>query len=133
VSVKENIELVRRGFDAFVAGNMEWLNEHFHENIVWHVPGHNVLSGAHQGREQVLAMFIKSVQLALPEFEIHDVLGSEDHIVVLATFHWRRQDNGETFDDHNVSVFHVENEKALEVWNIQEDPGGFDAFIASAS
>ena len=31
---KEDIELVRTGDDAFVAGDMEWLNEHLHENVV---------------------------------------------------------------------------------------------------
>ena len=30
---KEDIELVRTGYDAFVAGDMEWLNEHLHENV----------------------------------------------------------------------------------------------------
>src|SRR5438874_1599311 len=52
-----NAELVRRGYDAFIAGDMEWLNEHLHENVVWHEPGNNFLSGDVRGRDEVLAHF----------------------------------------------------------------------------
>ena len=61
---------------AFVAGDMEWLNEHLHENIVWHAAGRSSLAGEFRGREQVLASFAKSVQIAMPAFEIHDVAGA---------------------------------------------------------
>jgi len=133
VSVQENIELVRRGFDAFIAGDMVWLNEHLHENIVWHVPGHSPLSGTYQGREEVLGFFARSVSMALPEFDIHDVVGSEEHTVVLTNIVWRRQDNGESFDDREVFVFHVDGDQAIEVWIFSEDQSGFDAFIAGAA
>jgi hypothetical protein len=31
---KEDVELVRTGYSAFVAGDMEWLNEHRHVKAV---------------------------------------------------------------------------------------------------
>ena len=129
MAAEDDVELVRRGFEAFIAGDMVGLNEHLHENIVWHTPGHNVLSGDHRGRESVLAFFAKSVQIALPEFDIHDVVGSEDHVVALLTVRWRRNDNGESFEDHGVTVFHVADEQALEVWNLQEHQSEFDQFL----
>ena len=27
-----NAELVRKGYDAFIAGDIEWMNEHLHDN-----------------------------------------------------------------------------------------------------
>jgi len=133
VSAKEDVDLVRRGYEAFIAGDMVWLNEHFHENIVWHTPGHNVLSGTYRGRENVLAFLLRTVKIALPEFDFHDFLGSEDHVVVLANITWRRQDNEETFTDHTVTIYHLDGERAIEVWFLQEDQDGFDQFVAGAT
>jgi hypothetical protein len=130
VAAQDDIDLVRKGFEAFIAGDMVWLNEHLHENIVWHVPGHNVLSGDHRGRENVLAFFIKGVQIAIPELDIHDVVGSEDHVVAIQTVRWRRNDNAETFEDHAVTVFHVADEQAIEVWALLEHQQEFDQFLA---
>ncbi|HKI29325.1 MAG TPA: nuclear transport factor 2 family protein [Actinomycetota bacterium] len=94
---KEDIELVRTGYNAFVAGDMEWLNEHLHANVVWHAAGRSSLAGDYRGREEVLASFANSVQIAMPEFEIHDVAAGEDHVVTVLDVTWRRPDGG-TFE-----------------------------------
>jgi hypothetical protein len=67
---EEDIELVRTGYSAFVAGDKEWLNEHLHVNVVWHAAGKGSRAGEYRGREEVLASFANSVQIATPEFEI---------------------------------------------------------------
>jgi uncharacterized protein len=130
---QEDADLVRRGYDAFIAGDMEWMNEHLDENIVWHVPGKNVLAGDYRGRENVLAFFAKSVQIALPEFDVHDVLGSEDHVVALLTISWKRNDTGATHRSRAVQVFHVQTPRALEVWTMDEDQAAVDAFLEGAA
>ncbi|HEY2667029.1 MAG TPA: nuclear transport factor 2 family protein [Actinomycetota bacterium] len=133
MSVKDDVELVRRGYEAFIAGDMVWLDEHLHRNVVWHVPGHSVLSGTHQGRDAVVAFLIKMVKIALPEFDFHDILGTEDHVVVLANITWRRQDNGETFSGRTATVFHLDAGRVIEVWALDEDPEGFDTFVEGAA
>jgi ketosteroid isomerase-like protein len=112
---------------------MEWMNEHLHENVVWHAPGNNALSGDHKGREAVLAYFAKSVQIALPEFDIHDVVASDDHVVALLSIKWRHADSDKTFDDRNTQIFHVAGGQALEVWTMADDLAGFDKFIGRGS
>lgn len=129
MGAQEDIELVRKGYEAFIAGDLEWMNEHLHENVVWHSPGNNVLSGDYRGRESVLAFFAKSVQVALPEFNMHDIVASDDHVVALFSINWRRNDNGETFEGRVAQVFHIENGQALEVWTMAEDQAGFDKFL----
>ena len=129
---KEDIELVRTGYDAFVAGDMEWLNEHLHENVVWHAAGRSSLAGEYRGREEVLAFFAKSVQVARPAFEIHDVAGGEDHVVTVLDVTWRLPDGG-TFESKAVQVFHVGGGKVLESWFIPQDQAGLDAFLEGAS
>ena len=132
MGVKEDAELVRHGYEAFIAGDMEWLNTHLHENVVWHVPGHNVLSGDHRGRENVLAFFAKSVQIAIPEFDIHDIVASDDHVVAILTTQWRRNDSQATLEGKTVQVFHLDGEQAIEVWTLLEDPSRFDEFLEGA-
>ena len=133
MSAQEDADLVRKGYDAFIAGDMVFLNEHLHENVVWHAPGTNLLSGDHKGREAVLAFFARSVQIALPEFQIHDIVASDDHVVGLLTITWRRNDNNETFVDHVSQVFHLDGGQVLEVWTMSEDLAGFDRFLEGAS
>lgn len=130
---QEDAELVRKGYEAFIAADMEWLNEHLHENVVWHVPGHNVLSGDYKGRDPVLAFFAKSVQIALPEFDIHDVVASDDHVVALLNIVWRRNDNGATLEARTVQTFHIAGGQALEVWTMSQDQPGLDQFLGSDS
>ena len=133
MSAQDDAELVRRGYEAFIAGDMEWLNEHLHENVVWHVPGHNLTSGDYRGREDVLGFFARSVQIALPEFDIHDIVASDDHVVVLTSINWRRNDNGATWEGRIGQVFHLEGGRVLEVWTMGEDIGGFDQFLEGVS
>ena len=133
MSAQEDAELVRRGYEAFIAGDMEWMNDHLHENVVWHNPGDNLLSGDYRGRESVLSFFARTVQVALPEFDIHDILASQDHVVAIMTNRWRRTDTGDTFEDRSVQVFHLDNGRAIEVWTLAEDPEGFDRFLEGAT
>ena len=132
MSAREDAALVRKGYEAFIAGDMEWLNEHLHENVVWHVPGHNVTSGDYRGREDVLGFFAKSVQIALPEFDMHDIVASDDHVIALATVRWRRNDNDATYEGRIGQVFHLEDGKVLEVWTMSDDLAGLDQFLEGA-
>jgi ketosteroid isomerase-like protein len=82
-----NEDLLRQGYDAFGRGDMEWLNEHFADDIVWHVPGQNPFAGNHRGKEAVFALFAKQMELTdgSLRLEIHDVLANDEHGVALAT------------------------------------------------
>ncbi len=53
----ENAEIVRRGYAAFNAADMETLTELFDEGASWHTPGRGPLAGDHQGREAIFAQF----------------------------------------------------------------------------
>ena len=125
-----NAQIVRQGYDSFVACDIEWMNQHLHDAIVWHEPGNNFLSGTYRGREEVLAHFAKQVQHFLPEFDLHDVLANDDHAVALVSVRARRNDNQETFEGRYVHIFHVDAEgKALESWVFNEDQPGLDQFL----
>jgi ketosteroid isomerase-like protein len=53
----ENAEIVRRGYQAFNAGDVETLTELFDESASWHSPGRGPLAGDYVGREAVFGYF----------------------------------------------------------------------------
>lgn len=81
----------------------------------------------------MLGFFARSFQIALPEFEINDIVASDDLVVALTTIRWRRNDNSETFEDRIGQVIHIHGGQVLEVWTIGEDLAGFDQFLEGVS
>ena len=53
----ENAAVVRRGYEAFNAGDMKTLTEIFDESAVWRTPGRSSLAGDYEGREATFAYF----------------------------------------------------------------------------
>lgn len=54
---QENAALVRRGYEAFIAGDMDTLRGLFAEDARWRAAGNGPLSGVKQGRDEILAYF----------------------------------------------------------------------------
>jgi len=123
-----NVDLLRRGYDAFATGDMDTLRDLFSENIVWHVPGSNILSGDYEGRDAVFGFFGKLMEETGGNFrqEVHDILANDTHGVVLVDAHAERA--GKTFDTHSVHVMHLENGQTTEFWNFIEDTTKADEF-----
>jgi ketosteroid isomerase-like protein len=53
----DNLAIMRRGYEAFNAGDMNTLTEIFDESAVWHLPGRSSMADDYQGREATLAYF----------------------------------------------------------------------------
>jgi ketosteroid isomerase-like protein len=54
---EENAALVRKGYAAFNAGDMETLMTLFDEDVTWHTPGQSPMAGDHLGREAAFTQF----------------------------------------------------------------------------
>ena len=80
-----NVTLVREGFEAFQRGDTAWMDQHLADDVVWHVGGNSKWSGAYQGKADVLEFFARQAQAmgAPPSVDIHDIVGNDDHVVVL--------------------------------------------------
>ena len=52
-----NAGVIKNVYEAFAKGNMATLTDLFAENVVYHIPGANPLSGEHRGRDAVFALF----------------------------------------------------------------------------
>ena len=47
---EQNVELVKRGYDAFSAGDVETLMSLFDDNVEWVQPGQSTISGIYRGK-----------------------------------------------------------------------------------
>jgi ketosteroid isomerase-like protein len=126
-----NDERLRKGYSAFQSGDLDTLRELFADDIVWHVGGHNPLSGDYKGQDEVFGFFGKVVELmeGTLRFEIHDVLANDQHAVALVRGTAQRQ--GKTFDMNEAHVFHTNPEgKVTEYWGFPEDQAAADEFLS---
>src|SRR5437763_5484461 len=80
----ENIDIMRRGYEAFNSGDMDTLTELFDESAVWHTPGRGWPASDYQGREAILAYFGRLGQETGGTFqaELQYLLADgDDHVV----------------------------------------------------
>lgn len=126
----ENIELVRRGYEAFNAGDMATLSELFAEDAVWYAAGNGVLSGTKQGRDAVLAYFGELGAGSQGSFQanVEDIVGGENHTVAIQ--HAQAASNGKTLEMGTVIAFVVRDGKIAEGREYSEDTAKWDEFWA---
>lgn len=130
MGTQENVEMIRRGYEAFDAGDMATLRELFAEDAVWYVAGNGVLSGAKQGREAVLAYFGELATRSDGTFKVtlQELIGGDNHIVGLQ--HNHAETNGKTLDTDGALTFQIRDGKITEGREFFDDTAQGDAFWA---
>lgn len=128
MGAEDNAKLIRRGYEAFSAGDMGTLTEMFAEDASWHVSGQRGLAGTKKGRDNVFAYFGALMERSGGTLKItlHDVIGGTEHTIGL--HHDRAERDGRVLDHNVVLIFHVDGERITEVWEIHEDEAANDAF-----
>ena len=124
-----NEDLVREAFAAFGRGDVDALQrQYFDPGIRWHFPGRSPLAGDHEGVAQVAGMLGRPAELSggTHGIEVHDVIGNDDHVVVLATA--RAERPGRQLEASVVHVFHVRDGKVAEAWTHHDDLYSLDEF-----
>jgi uncharacterized protein len=125
-----NEEIVRQGFTAFGAGDVDTLRRLIAPDIVWHAPGRSPVSGTFKGIDEVLAYFGKLATITDGTFkaEVHDIVGNDEHVFAAYVASGRRGER--SLRDGAVLLFHVENEQLTEAWLLVGDQYAVDAFFS---
>jgi ketosteroid isomerase-like protein len=125
-----NVALVREGFQAFEKGDMAWIDEHLSDDVTWHVGGNSKWAGAYEGKAKVLEFFGRQAQAmgGPPSAEIHDILGNDDHVVVLGTASATGPD-GSSAEWKYAQIFHMKDGKTTEAWGMAENDSAVDPFL----
>jgi uncharacterized protein len=108
---EEGRELGRSLVDAYNRRDIGKLGELIEDAAVWHSS-----RGDETGRAKILALLTSVHERSGGTFrlELHDVLVTEDHLIVLTRAHGRR--DSKTIDDPDVTVFHIRDGRVGEAW-----------------
>jgi uncharacterized protein len=122
VTEHPNVELTRRGYDAFAKGDMATLSELIADDAVWHVQGAGPLSGTYRGRDEIFGFFGALAEDTAGTFrlDVHDVLANDEHAVALCTLSASRR--GKSIEMPVANVSHVRDGKMTEFWATTTDP-----------
>jgi ketosteroid isomerase-like protein len=80
---EQNIEVVKKGYDAFMAGDMETLMSLLDENIEWFQPGQSAVSGTYHGKGE-LGDYMKRLAEKSTTVNPQRFLADGDTVVVLS-------------------------------------------------
>jgi ketosteroid isomerase-like protein len=124
------VTLVKEGFEALEKGDMGWMDEHMADDIVWHVGGNSKWAGTYEGKAKVLDLFGRQMQAMSgpPQADVHDILATDDHVVVLGSAKASAAD-GSSAEWKYVNVFHIKDGKTTEAWGMAENDAAVDPFL----
>ncbi len=124
-----NARMLYEAHSAFKSGDIEALFSRMADDVVWHVPGNNVLAGSYHGRDEILRNF-GMLQAAVDAYWAHslDYFGSDDHVVLIALVRARKGDRH--LETKEAMTWRVENGKLKECWHMCLEPEKWDAFFA---
>ena len=124
-----NVDLIRRGFDAFNAADMAGLAELLDENASQHMAGANpVFSGDHQGRDNLFAMYGQLGEVSGGTFraDLEHVWANDDTAVAL--YRATADRDGKHLDMRNALLFSIVNGKVTKLVDIPDDVDKQDEF-----
>lgn len=123
-----NVDLLRKGYEAYSTGDMDTITALFADDILWHVAGRSPLAGDYKGRDQVFGFFGKLMELSggTSKVEVHDILANDEHGVAIVTGSGSR--NGRSLNSPDVHVFHLRGGQVVEFWDSPLDQYEADEF-----
>jgi len=123
--------LVRRGYEAFNAGDVETLISLFSNDVVQHVPGEGPLAGTYKGVEAVLGYYGRLSEETDGTFRAHliDVHG-DGHGHVCAVHQISAVRNGIRRVSRGSILFTFIGDKATDLLQLSGDLPGDDAFLS---
>jgi ketosteroid isomerase-like protein len=123
-----NAALIRRGYDAFAAGDIPTVLEVLHPDIAWHVPGRSPLSGDYQGHAGVLDFFDRCQRLSGGTLRVvaDEIVADGARVFVLSTVSAQR--HGRAWSSPEMHVWQVTDGGAVEFVEFQGDQQTEDEF-----
>lgn len=123
-----NVETMRKGYAAFLAGDIDTVSTLFDDDITWHIGGDNPLSGDFVGKQDVFAHFVRLGELTKGTltFDIHTILADDEHAAVLVEV---GHEQPAPYRGREVHVWHLRDGLAAEFWAFPEDQAAQDASL----
>lgn len=125
-----NEDVLRSVYQAMEAKDAEAFMGALADDVRWHAPPGNELSGTHEGKQALGQLFGKVQELTGGSFsvEVHDLFANDEHGVGLVRARAQRGDK--TLDEPVVHVFHLAGGKVTEFWAHPHDAEAFNSFFS---
>lgn len=116
---------------AAVRGFYRQEREHAAPNIIWHVPGHNPVSGDYVGWDAYFRTMVSRMEpLDRWEVEPLDVMVNGDFVVATSRVVGERR--GQHIDLRGVHLFRLNDDgRVAEGWGFVNDQDALDAFFSA--
>ena len=120
-----NAALVREMFAAMERGDVQWLEDHTSDDIVWHTGGNSRAAGVRRGKDEVRELMGNAASPETMKVTNHDIIANDDHTVVLGSAVVTAP-SGKSVEYNFVNVFHIADSKVAEVWGMSENDAETD-------
>jgi ketosteroid isomerase-like protein len=126
-----NVDIILTMYRYFESGDVERIGtELMHPQIVWRVPGHHPLAGAHQGPEQVLGFLGRMAQTGIQFTDMH--FGELDDGTVVEKHLGLAKLQGEQVELPAAVTYGIRDGRIAEVRVNSGDQHALDRFVWSA-
>lgn len=122
-----DVELLRRGHEAFNERDFDTLASCFTEDVRWHTPGRSPMAGTIEGRDALVRDFFEAQRDAPIRLETHDVLANGEHLVGIGMVHVGIGAEMRSF--RFAEVCHTRDGRISERWGLTEDQPALDELI----
>ena len=125
-----NEDVLRRAYQAFNEADLATLSELFADDVVWHTPGNNAVSGTHNGRDATFAMFGKLGEVTGGTYrsEAQSLESSGDEVT--ARNHTTGKRDGQIFEGASTIRFRLSGGRVVEATEEPDDQAAWDKFLA---
>jgi ketosteroid isomerase-like protein len=119
-----NVTLVRQANERIQRDGLAAMAAYLADDVVWHEIGR---SEPRRGLAELgAAAGAADYEIT---FEVHDVVGNDDHVVTLGTATATR--GGRTFTYRTAEIYHIKGGKVTERWAFSDDTAAITEFFSS--
>ena len=123
MSEHPNATVVREMNEAMAGGDMEGAAARVADDVVWHEIGR---AEPRRGKAELAASMAEFADTNI-QWELHDLLATDDHVVGLGTATATR--GGRTLTYRTAEIFHVRNGQVAERWAFSDDTKAITDFF----
>jgi uncharacterized protein len=125
---QENVALVKRGYEAFGAGDMATLRELYDPDAAFYTVPHDAAEGNYRGRDAIFAYFGEIFSESEGTFKVTPVAmaAAADRVFVLQELSGKRKER--TLQENTVMVFTIDRAVVREMREFFTPQSGQEAF-----